>query len=63
MLRYPIAGEIVGILVVLGTLLGVGIGVHILQLPDELVGTKYYEYGPNKTEQAAKQYWEKIKQE
>ena len=32
-------------------------------LPDELVGTKYYEYGPNKTEQAAKQYWEKIKQE
>ena len=32
-------------------------------LPDDLVGTKYYEYGPNKTEQAAKQYWEKIKQE
>ena len=31
-------------------------------LPDELVGTRYYEYGPNKTEQAAKQYWEKIKQ-
>ena len=30
-------------------------------LPDELVGTKYYEYGPNKTEQAAKQYWEAIK--
>ena len=30
-------------------------------LPDELVGTKYYEYGPNKVEQAAKQYWEVIK--
>ena len=30
-------------------------------LPDDLVGTKYYEYGPNKTEQAAKQYWEIIK--
>ena len=32
-------------------------------LPDELVGTKYYEYGPNKTEQAAKQYWQAIKGE
>ena len=30
-------------------------------LPDALVGTKYYEYGPNKLEQAAKQYWEAIK--
>ena len=30
-------------------------------LPDDLVGTKYYEYGPNKTEQAAKMYWDKIK--
>lgn len=30
-------------------------------LPDELVGTTYYEYGPNKVEQAAKQYWEQIK--
>ena len=30
-------------------------------LPDELVGTVYYEYGPNKLEQAAKQYWEQIK--
>ena len=30
-------------------------------LPDELKGRVYYEYGPNKTEQAAKQYWEKIK--
>ena len=30
-------------------------------LPDELVGTTYYEYGPNKLEQAAKQYWEAIK--
>ncbi len=32
-------------------------------LPDGLVGTKYYEYGPNKLEQAAKQYWDKIKGE
>ncbi len=32
-------------------------------LPDELVGTKYYEYGPNKVEQAAKQYWDAIKGE
>lgn len=30
-------------------------------LPDELVGTKYYQYGNNKLEQAAKQYWEAIK--
>ncbi len=30
-------------------------------LPDELVGTHYYEYGANKLEQAAKQYWEGIK--
>ena len=32
-------------------------------LPDELVGTVYYEYGPNKLEQAAKQYWEAVKKE
>ncbi len=30
-------------------------------LPDELAGRRYYEYGDNKTEQAAKQYWDKIK--
>ena len=30
-------------------------------LPDELVGTVYYEFGPNKLEQAAKQYWEQLK--
>ena len=30
-------------------------------LPDDLVGTTYYEYGPNKLEQAAKQYWDAIK--
>ncbi len=30
-------------------------------LPDELVGTRYYEYGPNKVEQAAKAYWDLIK--
>jgi putative ATPase len=30
-------------------------------LPDDLVGTTYYEYGPNKTEQAAKAYWQAVK--
>jgi len=30
-------------------------------LPDELVGTTYYTYGENKVEQAAKQYWDAIK--
>ena len=30
-------------------------------LPDDLAGTTYYEYGPNKLEQAAKQYWDAIK--
>ncbi len=30
-------------------------------LPDDLVGTKYYEFGPNKLEQAAKQYWDTVK--
>ena len=30
-------------------------------LPDDLAGTIYYEYGPNKLEQAAKQYWDAIK--
>lgn len=32
-------------------------------LPDDLAGRHYYEYGENKTEQAAKQYWDKIKNE
>ena len=30
-------------------------------LPDNIKNKKYYEYGPNKTEQAAKAYWDKIK--
>ena len=30
-------------------------------LPDALVGTRYYEYGPNKLEQSAKQYWDAVK--
>jgi len=30
-------------------------------LPDDLVGVQYYQYGPNKLEQAAKQYWDQIK--
>ncbi len=32
-------------------------------LPDALKNAKYYEYGDNKTEQAAKAYWDKIKSE
>lgn len=30
-------------------------------MPDALKGVKYYEYGDNKTEQAAKRYWDEIK--
>ena len=30
-------------------------------LPDELKGVQYYRYGDNKTEQAAKRYWDEIK--
>ena len=30
-------------------------------LPDELKNRRYYEYGDNKTEQAARRYWEEIK--
>ncbi len=30
-------------------------------LPDALVGTHYYQFGDNKTEQAAKRYWDDIK--
>jgi len=30
-------------------------------LPDELVGTVYYQYGDNKLEQATKRYWDEIK--
>ena len=30
-------------------------------LPDILAGTQYYIYGENKTEQAARRYWEEIK--
>jgi putative ATPase len=30
-------------------------------LPDELAGKTYYHYGQNKTEQAAKRYWDEIK--
>ena len=30
-------------------------------LPDQLVGKQYYHYGSNKTEQAAKRYWDEIK--
>ena len=32
-------------------------------LPDSLTGVHYYQYGENKAEQAAKQYWERIKGE
>ena len=37
---------------------------HIFyKMPDAIRDRRYYEYGPNKTEQAAKAYWEKIKGE
>ncbi|MBQ4121456.1 MAG: replication-associated recombination protein A [Clostridia bacterium] len=32
-------------------------------LPNDLVGTHFYRYGENKTEQAAREYWKKIKGE
>ena len=32
-------------------------------LPDDIMNVKYYEYGPNKLEQTAKQYWDAIKKE
>ena len=32
-------------------------------LPDDLVGTTFYTPGPNKTEQAAAEYWKNIKKE
>ena len=30
-------------------------------LPDEIKNAHYYDYGPNKTEQAAKAFWERVK--
>ncbi len=30
-------------------------------LPDEIKNARYYEYGDNKTEQAAKRYWDEVK--
>jgi putative ATPase len=30
-------------------------------LPDDLKHARFYTYGENKTEQAAKAYWDKIK--
>ena len=38
-------------------------GHWVLQqyLPDELKNRKYYQYGDNKTEQAARRYWDEIK--
>ena len=32
-------------------------------LPDSLKNKRYYQYGNNKLEQAAKQYWDKVKGE
>ena len=32
-------------------------------LPDTLKNRKYYEYGPNKTEQAAKRYWDELRRQ
>jgi len=36
---------------------------HQQYLPDRLKGTVYYKYGDNKTEQAAKKYWDLVKGE
>ncbi len=30
-------------------------------MPESILGTKYYAFGPNKLEQAAKKYWDEIK--
>jgi putative ATPase len=30
-------------------------------LPDDIKDARYYEFGPNKLEQAAKQYWDSVK--
>jgi len=35
--------------------------VHQQYLPDDLKNARFYTYGENKTEQAAKMYWDKIK--
>ncbi|MBO5211929.1 MAG: replication-associated recombination protein A [Clostridia bacterium] len=35
--------------------------VYQQYLPNDIKNVQYYEYGENKTEQAAKSYWEKIK--
>ena len=40
-----------------------GSWVNQQYLPDELIGTHYYQYGNNKLEQTAKQYWQAIKKE
>ncbi len=32
-------------------------------LPDSLKGARYYDFGPNKNEQAFRQYWERVKGE
>ncbi len=37
--------------------------VNQTYLPDDLKGRVYYEYGDNRTEQAAKAYWEQIKED
>ena len=39
----------------------VGLEGREKRLPAELSGAKYYEFGPNKTEQTAKTYWDRVK--
>ena len=34
-----------------------------VSLPELLGDRRYYEYGDNKTEQAAKRYWEDVKKQ
>ena len=37
-------------------------GMRLENMPDQLKDRQYYEYGPNKIEQAAKKYWDAIKE-
>lgn len=49
-----------------GTSMPMGYPNHYVKqqyLPDPLKNRTYYTYGENKTEQAAKQYWDRIKGE
>ena len=52
-----------GVMAILAGVTDVASIVFHASRPDELKNAHYYEYGDNKTEQAARAYWEKIKSE